>query len=142
MSKENKSNNAEYKRRINELFNMLLNGLARHEILQYVSDKAKWGVDERQIDRYIFEARKLFEQYAKEDRDDFIKESKARLHDLYKLNKVKKDYKECRLCIETKNKVLGYEKLNVIMEKDLSEEDIDKLIKEKLMLLNAGKNKN
>jgi len=52
-----KSTNAEVKIRVYEVFELILRGVMRHEIMQYCADK--WGIKERQSFNYVERARAM-----------------------------------------------------------------------------------
>ena len=122
MSGKNKCNNAEYEKRINTVFNLLLNGLQRFEILEYIRTKTDWNIERAQIDNYIAEANKLIYKKSKEDIDDFREKCRKRFENQYKLAMANKDIAECRRILDTANKVLGYEKINVDSKIELATE--------------------
>lgn len=113
MSKETKCSIAELERRINKVYEHLVNGWTRHDILRYASKDDKWNVSSRQIDTYMAEAKKLIKENAKETQDEFIEKTKNRFKDIYKKAMSEKELNTCLRSMELENKILGYEKLNV-----------------------------
>lgn len=91
---QNKSTKLEIKRRVQEVYKMLLSGISRAEIIQYVTETPKpntpnpinrpWNVDDRQIDHYIARATKQFEALAEVDRKAEYGKAKARFEYIYK----------------------------------------------------------
>ena len=53
-----KSDSAEYEKRVNPVYLMLLQGFTRKQILQYCAET--WGVKERSTDYYLQYAREIF----------------------------------------------------------------------------------
>lgn len=60
----NKSNNAEMTERVNKIYDLIVLGTSRAQILQYVAEKTNWGVAERTVDYYIAKANKRLERAA------------------------------------------------------------------------------
>lgn len=117
-----KSNNAEYEKRVNIVFSLLLNGLSRYEIIQYASrvvreggkkDKEDWNVSTRQIDTYMADANELIYAKSEMDVDKFRERCKRRFDDLYKRAIARNDVGKCVRIMEMENKILGFERLNV-----------------------------
>lgn len=79
-----KSTAAEVELRITTVFNMLLAGAKRADIIA-TADKKSWGVTDRQIDNYISDARVLIAEYATVERSKVISYARARLEFLFKL---------------------------------------------------------
>ena len=92
-----KATAAQVERRVNEVYKLILRGLSRSDICQYVSDfddkcaksdkpeeRAKaWNVDERTIDRYIQRATERFKEYAASQREEMFSKSVARFEVVY-----------------------------------------------------------
>jgi hypothetical protein len=106
--KKKKSTKVEIENREYLVYRMLLSGMTRMEIMQNDAVKA-WGLEERQIDNYIAAAKEQIAAIAIPKREEFMKDAIAKLDDLYRLNIANELTNECRLCISTKNKILGFE---------------------------------
>jgi DNA-directed RNA polymerase subunit F len=111
MPKENKSSIAEYEKRVNKVYLMLINNNSRYEIIKHA--KKEWDVQERQVDNYIKEANDIIKETAKQSQEEWLEDTKNKLRYLYKIAMQDGNIIECRRLIETANKVLGYEKLSI-----------------------------
>lgn len=70
--------------RLNKIFDLLLSGYTRGQILQYVSDpKQDWGLSERQVDNYIKGANELIANAAHDYQANAFETALARLTNLY-----------------------------------------------------------
>lgn len=78
---------AEKDARVNKIFELLVNGFTRYQILQYASSskppKKDWNVTTRQIDSYISEATAMLTTEAEYIRPKEFGKAIARLNDLY-----------------------------------------------------------
>lgn len=81
-----KSTLAEVEKRINKVFDLLVNGATREQIFQYASEKAQWGVTQRQLDNYIAKANERISSIGKIHRELELGRAIARLHHLYFLS--------------------------------------------------------
>lgn len=103
--KEYKSSGLEVQSRIETIANLLSKFYSRREILQYCSKKTDWNVSNRQIDKYISEAKKWLKEQVNED------EIKAKISNefgyLYKKNLSIDDFRECRALLESFAKLYG-----------------------------------
>ncbi len=130
MSKETKCSIAELEKRINKVYEHLINGWTRHDILQYISKNKDWNVCDRQVDGYIAKANKRIKEVAKETRDEFIEKAKNRFQDIYKKAMSEKELNTCLRTIEMENKILGYEKINLNHSGEISIPDLRQIFKE------------
>ena len=136
----------ESKRRTQIIYELLLNGCTRSEVIQNITDEhPDIKVSIRQIDNYIKRAKEeLYSDY-EENKKKWLNKSKKRLNALYRKNMDNKDLKECRSIIETENKVFGYEKSTLEVSgidgapikskvdySDMTEEDAEKAVREAL----------
>lgn len=55
--------------RTNEIYQALLSGWTRAEIIQYITNK-QWNINDRQVDTYIQKANKIITQKGKEVQDN------------------------------------------------------------------------
>lgn len=88
-----KPTRAELSLRITRVGILLLHGLSRAEIIQYLSEKTDWGVSVRTIDNYIARATVKIEEMSNVDLDWEKGKVKGRLEYLYKQNVSIQDYK-------------------------------------------------
>ena len=107
MPKEEKSTDFEKEQRIDLICEMLIKGLTRSQMIQYVSKKTDWNISDRQVDTYISEAKEKIRN-SENDKDFEIKKAKMRLEKLYQKNESIEDYKECRALIDTMAKLFGW----------------------------------
>lgn len=99
---------AEKKRRVNDVYKMLLVGCSRAEILQLATNQG-WGVSDRQVDTYIKDARKKFTDVLDEDVTQYRAEALTRLHYLLQKAFQIQDYKTALAVQKEINSVLGLE---------------------------------
>ena len=109
-----KATGAELEQRITTIYSLLLSGNTYFDIVRYA--EKKWRICSRTADIYIAKAREIIARNAEQTQKDWMDETKSKLLTLYKLALDENDRSECRRIIETANKVLGYEKLNVNVE--------------------------
>ena len=90
-----KSTHVETQTRIATIYRLLLNGLRRREIIQYVSETTDWGVSERSVDNYIKQAAAEISEIHKTEKIAAYSMSRRRLDDLYFKSMEIADYKTC-----------------------------------------------
>jgi hypothetical protein len=83
MPKQTKANDAEKEARVNKVYELLVNGFTRYQILQYVTTKTEWKIEARQVDNYIKAANALIANEAEYHRAREIGRAISRLNDLY-----------------------------------------------------------
>lgn len=88
-----KSTNAELNKRVSLIYKLLLKGLDRADVLQYVAEKTDWRSSERMIDEYIARATVEITARAAINRDEEYGKALARIEDLYKSCMSIQDYK-------------------------------------------------
>lgn len=93
MSDQQKSTHAEIEQRVNDVYDALLLGLSRREIIQYASVTKKWNVTPRQIDTYILSATEQLKKAGQRHRETEMGKALARLEKLYQSNLKIQDYK-------------------------------------------------
>lgn len=115
MNKE-KSTNAEIELRVSIIYDMIIKGCSRKEIVQFGSNK--WNITNRQVDDYIAKANNdIKEVYGQDYKEMIINKQLAQLDDLYNKNYQLNDLRECRNLIESKSKLLG---LNAPIKTDIT----------------------
>jgi hypothetical protein len=77
----------------------------------------KWKISSDGILYYIAKADKEIKEYKKSDMPKWIKECEQKLIQLYLTNFQIGDFAECRRVLDTANKILGFEKLKVEIDK-------------------------
>lgn len=93
-----KSTNAEYEKRVNDVYTLILSCASRQKIWQYASNQ--WGVSKREMDRYIAEATKRLEEKIDQDATALRDKHIRMKQDLY--NRAYAD-KNWALCKEIEN---------------------------------------
>lgn len=92
-----KATDAEYEQRVTAVYGLILNGASRPDILAYAAKetdkKQAWSVDDRQVDNYIRDARKLLKAHARVDRDYQLGQARERLNLLFARAMSIMDYK-------------------------------------------------
>lgn len=83
MSKENKATAAQTEERINKVFDLLVSGATRQQILQYVAKKTDWKLADRQVDNYIAKATERITAAGKTRREEELGKAVLRLQQLY-----------------------------------------------------------
>lgn len=83
MSKENKATAAQTEERINKVFDLLVSGATRQQILQYVAKKTDWKLADRQVDNYIAKATERITTAGKTRREEELGKAVLRLQQLY-----------------------------------------------------------
>ena len=82
MKKMAKSTDAEVEKRVTAVYDRLLEGESRAEILRYASNQG-WSVDPRSVDTYIRRARNLLKKHAQSNRELALGTARARLNRLF-----------------------------------------------------------
>jgi len=119
--------------RVLEIVKQMVRGARRYDIMQYVTDEAKWGVNERQIDNYIAKAKIKLKEVSKEKLD--IEEEFGlaiyQLSDLYKKAYEAKEYNVARMIRRDLSSLTGIDKFEVkiVTTGDMAQEEIIKELK-------------
>ncbi len=92
-TKRERAHQAELEKRIGEVGGLLVAGLSRAQILQYIADNADWSASTRTIDGYIRKATDRIRDAAKDARREQLDMATMRLNDLYALCMNSQDYK-------------------------------------------------
>lgn len=100
-----KATNFEAKKRLNTVYNMLLLGVSRADIVQYSIDN--WAISEPQTDVYIAKANALFAEKAAPIRDEQFGLALERLQNLYQKNMKIQDYKAALATQKEISELLG-----------------------------------
>jgi len=101
---------AERNKRVTLVTELLLNGLTRREIIQYIRKRKEWAVGDRMIDRYIAAANKWIEEQANVKRTHEFGLAIARLNNLYKRSMAISDYKTALAIQREITSLLGLER--------------------------------
>lgn len=81
--KVRKSDSTEYDNRIFTIIQLLMRGLQRKEVIQYIADKTDWNIQERMVDKYLRVARDEIKAQSETDKAYYLGESLLRLRNLY-----------------------------------------------------------
>lgn len=100
-----KSDTTEMKKRVNDIYLLLLQGFQRKSIIQYCAENYK--IQERQVDVYLTKARKLISENIIDDCNYKQNEILTQLYDLYQKNYDEEDFKECRNILGQISLILG-----------------------------------
>ena len=87
------------KKQINQVRDLIINGLCREEIAKYCANKLKWTLSDSQVGSLIEKANKDIENEAEPDRKQELIKVIHRLNNLYARSIQINDYKTC-LAIE------------------------------------------
>lgn len=79
-------------KRVNKVYDLIIKGYSRADILQYAT-KNKWNVIDRAVDEYIAEATELFKKHGAVDREEMTGIALLRLTHIVKENIEAKDYR-------------------------------------------------
>jgi hypothetical protein len=115
-----KSTQAEKAKRVNEIYKLLIIGTSRSVILRYGSEK--WGeISDRQIEKYIADARQLMLSELHGDRKQAFAEEIAMRKHLYQKAYQAKKYQTCLGILDSIAKLQGLFELSI--PKNVSEID-------------------
>src|SRR5580704_12472780 len=106
MPANTKSDNAEVKRRVEEIFRLRLNGAKRHVILRYAAEKG-WGVRVRQIETYISRADEMLVERREKSRKRVLARHLAQREELYYQALKAKDYRTALAVLEDDARLRG-----------------------------------
>jgi hypothetical protein len=98
---------AETEARVNKVFELLVNGLTRYQVLQFVATKTDWQLKPRQVDNYIQKASALIAQEAEYLRPKEIGKAIARLNAIFQGAVKVQDYKTAIAAQRELNKLLS-----------------------------------
>ena len=88
-----KPTKAALKKRVNTISELLLRGVSRGQIWQYVAEKTDWKISERTMDRYIADATEAIKKSAVIDLDFEVGRAIERREFLYQKGMTTQDYK-------------------------------------------------
>lgn len=90
---------------LKEIYQMIVEGKTKQEIGEYLTDKYKYT--QRRINQLLEISSKRLKEEVSYDKDQLRDKHHGMLIELYKKNLDKGDFKECRLILETIQKVYG-----------------------------------
>jgi hypothetical protein len=100
-----KANNMEADQRREVIFEMMLKGYRKSQIVRFCSENYKIG--ERQVEKYITQVNDDFAERSEKRKEVLIGQAIARYNDLYQKSYQIQDYRECRAVQESINKMFG-----------------------------------
>lgn len=100
-----KTGQADYQRRINVVYTLLLRCEPRDKIIQYASQE--WGVVERTAYDYIAKARKRMMDDLAAEREELLAREIAMMDDLYNKSYLKEKYWHCLEISRHRSELLG-----------------------------------
>ena len=86
--------------RVYEVYELLLKGLGRHKIITICNEKYGWNAGHRTIDRYIAEAKDIFEEEAKPRRGAEMGRAAARYDTQYFKADSRKDHRGAIMAVD------------------------------------------
>jgi hypothetical protein len=107
MPKENKATVAQFEARVNKVMEMLILGLSRASILQYVTNSTDWNVSDRQVDNYIADANREIEKHSETVRERELGKAIRRLEMLFQSCMKVQDYQRALAVQKELNELLG-----------------------------------
>lgn len=102
-----KCTSAEKAARIATIYRLLLSGMRRREILQYVAEKTDWGLETSSIDKYIREATQEIKEVTAEEIETARGMAYKRLDTLYYKSLLINDYKTALAVQKEMNELFG-----------------------------------
>lgn len=102
-----KGTNVEVDGRVNAVYDLLLQAYSRTQILQYCS--AEWDISERQVENYIARARKLQQEVADQNRDEWFVGALSRLQDCEREARKRGNLGVAIKAVETQARLLRFE---------------------------------
>ena len=98
---------AEKQARIEIMITVMSLGLSRANILQYIANNTDWGVSDRTIDNYIYEAREIINKMSIISSEYEVGLGLVRLEELYKRALAITDYKIALAVQKERHRFLG-----------------------------------
>lgn len=102
-----KATQAEVTKRVTQVYNWLLQGLSRADILELVAKKGEWKVSDGMIDEYMSRATAEIKEKASIQRDEELGKAIERMRFLFRQNVLIQDYKAALAVQKELNELLG-----------------------------------
>ncbi len=93
-------------RRVKKIFDMIILGMNKYEIIQYTMNNLEWNVTDRTIYNYIGEAETQLRKLAKNDQKKELGKAKRRLDQLYSKSLKNMDVKTALNVVQEASKLL------------------------------------
>jgi hypothetical protein len=120
-----KCTSAEKAVRIATIYRLLLSGMRRREVLQYVREKTDWGIETSAIDKYIAEATKEIKEVTAEEIETARGMAYKRLDMLYFKSLLINDYKTALAVQKEMNELFGLKIIKQEISGNMSIQFID-----------------
>ena len=102
-----KGTNVEVDGRVNAVYDLLLQAYNRTQIVRHCAEK--WDISERQAENYIARARKLQQEVAEQNRDEWLMAALSRLQDCEREARKRGNLGIAIKAMETQARLLRYE---------------------------------
>ncbi len=102
-----KCTKAEKAARVALVYRLLLSGMRRREVLQYVTDKTDWNISEPMVDKYLREATDEIKQVTDEEMETARGMAYKRLDTLYYKSLLINDFKTALAVQKEMNELFG-----------------------------------
>ena len=102
-----KGTNVEVDARVNTVYDLLLHAYSRTQIVRYCAEE--WDISERQAENYIARARKLQQEVAEQNRDEWLVAALSRLQDCEREARKRGNLGIAIKAMETQARLLRYE---------------------------------
>ncbi|MDD3095407.1 MAG: hypothetical protein PHD63_04110 [Candidatus Marinimicrobia bacterium] len=120
-----KSNMVQMRARVATVYRLLLSGMRRREIIQYVAEKTDWGVSTRTIENYIHKATAEIKEVTDEEIEAARGMAYKRLDTLYYKSLLINDYKTALAVQKEMNDLFGLKTTKIEHSGDLGVTIID-----------------
>jgi len=102
-----KGTNVEVDGRVNAVYDLLLQAYNRTQIVRHCAEE--WDISERQAENYIARARKLQQEVAEQNRDEWLMAALSRLQDCEREARKRGNLGIAIKAMETQARLLRYE---------------------------------
>jgi hypothetical protein len=102
-----KGTNVEVDGRVNAVYDLLLQAYSRTQIVRHCAEE--WDISERQAENYIARARKLQQEVAEQNRDEWLMAALSRLQDCEREARKRGNLGIAIKAMETQARLLRYE---------------------------------
>ena len=113
-----KSTSGEVTLRVNKVFNMLLSGAMRQDIMRF-AEKSGWGISESGVEKYITRARQDMKEFSAELKENEMNLARQRYEDLYKKMYFDKDYKGSLTAQKEIDRLMGNSETKIKLTSEL-----------------------
>jgi hypothetical protein len=129
--KMSKGTDIDIAKRKKELFEMVIRGVSKKNIIRYTAEK--YNIKERQTESYLAEIHEEIKDIFKAEKQAILSKYVVMMQDLYRRNYLAEDYKECRNILnDISDRLVGKAKSSIDITTDNNPISIE---------LNFGENK-